>query len=214
MLAAGLLAAAAAGLLGAALEWRWFGATTESAAARGEAHVRASFAKMTRVVSAVAAGVASDPAAAAGLAPNADARLLFDLIERRVAAAGGAPDAVAVTIYGVDSVPDAWIGRPSDTYRDRINGPAAYFVTQSPLGLRLVHILPVVGPEGRPGAVAAEHVVGRWRVVVPAVPFRLQVGWRWDLERIAEGRDEHGAARVEQAVQHRVRAAGHLSERA
>ncbi len=190
LLTAGLMLAVGTGLAGAALEWRWFGPDSQSAAARGEVYVRTAFDRMTAVLTEVATAIAEDPAASAGLANGADAaRTLFDLVERHVAATGASSEVVAATIYGVDGVPDAWIGRPSDTYGERVGGPAAFFVTQSPLGLRLVHVLPIAAPDGRRvGAIAAEHVLSpahaaaaitaaEYVVDTPLGPASLRLRW-------------------------------------
>ncbi len=161
LLAAGLLLAALAGVAGALFElWR-FGPTPAGATARVERDVRAAFAQMTGVLSAVAAGAAGDPQAASGLAGGAEAaRALFDLLDRRTRTAAAGSDQIAVTIYDTYGVARAWVGRPSDIRPDRTGGPPAFFVTQSPLGLRLVHVLPVMGPDDRRlGSVAAEHVL-------------------------------------------------------
>ena len=120
---------------------------------------------MTGVLSRVAVGVVGDPAAAPSLAPGADAaRDLFDLVDRRLLSeAGTGSDMIAVTIYDSAGAARAWVGRPSDIrVPDRLAGPSAFFVTPSPLGLRLVHILPIVGADQRRlGSVAAEHVLSQ-----------------------------------------------------
>ena len=150
------------GLGGALLElWR-FGATEASASARVERRVHGDFDRMTRVLGRVAAGIASDPAASRGLGAGVDAaRDLFDLVDRRLADAGGAGGDLAATIYDTRGIARAWGGRPSDIrVPDRIAGPASFFVTPSPLGLRLVHVLPIVDAQRhRAGAVAVERVL-------------------------------------------------------
>ena len=140
--------------------WR-FGATDAAAAARVEARVRRDFDAMSADLLRVASAVASNPQTAAALAAGPEgARPLFDLVASVRPAVPGASD-IAVTVYDTTGVARAWAGRPSDTFqRDRTTGPAAFFVTPSPLGLRLVHIEPVIGPDNRRlGAVAAEHVL-------------------------------------------------------
>ncbi len=160
LLAAGLLLTAMTAAAGALFElWR-FGATAAAAASRVEAYVRRDFERMIGVLSRVASAIANDPAAAQGLAAGPDAaRDLFDLIDRRLPEAAVAAEAVAVTISEVPGgAARAWVGRPSDIGLDRLSGPSAFFVTPSPLGLRLVHVLPIGGPDGRRlGSVAVEH---------------------------------------------------------
>ena len=171
LLAGGVLLAVVVAVGGTAIElWR-FGRNDASAVARLERQVRSDFDRMTGVLSRVAGGIASDPVASRALEAGPDAaRDLFALIDRRLSGAGTPADAVAVTVYDVrgcgPNTPDrcvarAWAGRPSDVrVPGRLTGPAAFFVTQSPLGLRLVHVNPIVTAGGtRVGAVAAEYVL-------------------------------------------------------
>jgi hypothetical protein len=51
---------------------------------------------------------------------------------------------VALTLYGPEARPLAWAGRPSSLPIVRITGPEALFLAQSPLGLRLTRVAPVV----------------------------------------------------------------------
>ena len=158
LLASGLLIAASTGIVGGALElWR-FGTDADAAAGHVGAQVQRDFARMTAVLSRVAADVAGDPEAARALIAGADAqRALFDLLDRRTRGAAVDPGQLAVTIYDADGSARAWMGRPSDI---RAANAADFFVTPSPLGLRLVHVAPITGPDGaRVGTVAAEHVL-------------------------------------------------------
>ena len=151
LLAGGLALALAAVASGALVElWR-FGTSSATAASHAEQQVRRSFDRMTTVLTRVAVGVAMDPAAAQAIsgAPDA-ARELFELVDRRLAEAGTVPDTVAVTVYDKTGVALAWVGRPADApNQDRLTGPSAFFVAPSALGLRLVHILPILGAEER-----------------------------------------------------------------
>ena len=162
LLLGGLAVALVTALAGAIVElWR-FGTTEAAAAARIEHQVRRSFDRMTTILTRVAVGVAMDPAAARAVSGGPEAsRDLFELVDRRLAEAGTVPDTVAVTVYDKSGVALAWVGRPSDV-RDpvRLSGPSAFFVAPSALGLRLVHILPVLAADQRRvGSVAAEHVL-------------------------------------------------------
>src|SRR5262249_57675476 len=118
------------------------------------------FDRMIAVLSSVAASVATDPAVARGLGAGPDAsRELFDLVERHARDASAGADEVAATIYDA-GVARAWVGRPSDIRLDLPGGPAPFFVTPSSLGLRLVHVVPLSGPNNRrPNAVAVEYVL-------------------------------------------------------
>ena len=162
VLAAGLTAAALVGLAGGAFElWR-LGPSDAAAAAKVEQQVQGRFLEVSANLARVAGSLAVDRTTAAGLAAQADeARLLFDLVSAAVERAGVGDD-VAVTIYDVRNNPRAWVGRASDTPEkaDRLDGPAAFFLAQSPAGLRLAYVEPVIGTEGgRVGTVAAEYVL-------------------------------------------------------
>ena len=161
LLAAGLLLALAVAVVGIAGElWR-FGASDAAAAARVESRVRRDFNRMTSVLAQIATAVAGDPEAPRGLNAGAEgARTLFDLVDHRLADAGSDTDAVAATIYDNTGVARAWVGRPSDVRASGLVGPSSFFVTPSPLGLRLVHIRPIVDTDQRRvGSVAVEHVL-------------------------------------------------------
>jgi signal transduction histidine kinase len=179
LLAGGVLLASLAALGGAAIElWR-FGPNRAAAAARVEQQVRRSFDRMTAVLTRVATGVAMDPNAARALTAGPDAaRDLFELVDRRLSEARTAPDAVALTIYNTGGAALAWVGRPSDIrVPERLAGPAAFFVAQTPLGLRLVHILPILATDQRRvGSVAAEHVLSPApaTATIPASDYLLE----------------------------------------
>jgi signal transduction histidine kinase len=162
LLAAGLIAAVLTALAGAVFEFWRFGASSAAASARLERQVRRDFDRMAGVLLRVASGVATDPAAARALVAGPDAaRDLFDLVDRRVSDAQAEVDDVAATIYDMHGTARAWAGRPSDIrVPDRLTGPAAFFVAPSPLGLRLVHVQPVVDAQDhRVGSIAVEHVL-------------------------------------------------------
>jgi signal transduction histidine kinase len=191
LIAAGIVAAALVALAGGAFElWR-FGRSDTAAAARVEAHVRRDFDRMTAALSSVASRLARDPLSARGLTPDSDdARALFDLVAS-ARDASGVPDEIAVTIYDAQNVARAWVGRPSDipAAADRSSGPTSFFVAPSPVGLRLVHIEPVLNTEGaRVGAVAAEHVLSPggpttaltgtdYTLQTPLAPVSLRMRW-------------------------------------
>lgn len=162
LLAGGLALALAAVVSGALVElWR-FGTSAATAASRVEQQVRRNFDRMTTVLTRVAVGVAMDPAAAQAISGGPDAtRELFELVDRRLAEVGTVPDTAAVTVYDKSGVALAWVGRPGDVPdQDRLAGPSAFFVAPSALGLRLVHILPILAADQRRvGSVAVEHVL-------------------------------------------------------
>jgi signal transduction histidine kinase len=161
LLVCGLVAAVLAGLAGAVLERWWFGPTDVTAAARIESLVSREFEDMTSALSRIAEGIARDPAAFAGLEPDASEAALFDLLAT-TRAQSSEPDDIAITVYDDTARARAWTGRPSDIPDDRILGRADLFVQRSSLGLRLVHVFPITGTEARRrGSVAAEHVLSR-----------------------------------------------------
>ena len=158
LLAWGLVLAAITAAAGFALEWQRFGTSTAGAVARTDAEVREEFAAMTGVLGRVAAAIEADPDAAVALQAGPDAaKALFDVVDRHGRALVD-DRGIAVTIYeqpGNTAV--AWAGRPSDIPGERTRGARAWFVTPAPLGLRLVHVLPI-GPGDRPlGVVAVEY---------------------------------------------------------
>jgi signal transduction histidine kinase len=211
LLAGGLAATALAASAGAAVElWR-FGPSDGSAAAKVERHLRVEFDRMTADLSRVASGVAADPAAATGLSAAADgARVLFDLLDRRVSA--DETGRMAVTIYSLAGEARAWIGRPSDI---SVSNVRPFFVRQSPLGLRLVHVVPVDTSDGRRiGSVAVEHVLSPapaptitntdWSLSTPLGPASLRMQWEGAGDRPRPNafllRDPSGAPLVEASV--------------
>ena len=171
LLAGGILVTALAGLAGGLIEiWR-FGAGPEAAVLKVARHIHRQFEGMVRATSDVSRALAADPATAAALAPEAEgARVLFD----RVAAArraNPAADSLAVTIYDEGLVARAWTGDPSDVPDERLVAGETLFVTQSPLGLRLVHVRPILTAAGRQvGSVATEHELAPAPATLPAAP--------------------------------------------
>ena len=158
LLAAGLVAAAVVTLGGLVLEWQRFGTGTAGAVERAAVDVRQRFNTMTALLGGVASAIAVDPASAEALRAGPDAaKSLFDVVDRHSASAVHDND-IAVTVYDkFGSNASAWAGRPSDLPSERVRGPQAWFVTESALGLRLVHVLPIGGEGQRLGVVAVEH---------------------------------------------------------
>jgi hypothetical protein len=183
LLAGGLAAAAIAAAIGAASElWR-FGASDSSAAEEVERYVRGEFDRMTADLSRVATAVGSDPAAVAGLSAAADgARGLFDLLDRRVS--GEETARIAVTIYTEAGDARAWIGRPSDI---DVTNVRPFFVLQSPLGLRLVHVPLRERHDPRKRALAAPRLPSRTPTDVLDAA-RPVAAMRWKVPAIVPAR--------------------------
>ena len=160
LIAAGLTAAGIVLGAGFATElWR-FGSTDDATAARVEADVQADFSAMTQGLARVASSVASNPTAATSLdAGENGQRALFDLLRDARLGRGSTRD-VAITVYDARGAARAWAGRPSDLPQGRISGASDFFVTPSPLGLRLVYVQPILAPPARRvGSVAAEDIL-------------------------------------------------------
>jgi len=212
LLAGGLAVTLVTTLAGFALELLRFGASDAAAARKVEAHVRREFDRMIAVLSEIARGVANDQAAGAGLVAASDGpRTLFDVLDRRVSGAL-ATEQIAVTIYNVEGDARAWTGRPSDI---RVADVPSFFVTQSPLGLRLVHVVPISGSDQRRlGTVAAEHVLSpahaptltdaAWFLPTPLGPASLRMKWEGAGDRPGADafllRDPSGLPLVEASI--------------
>ena len=146
-------------------EYVRFGTSIASAQARVERRVRAQFASIVSATEQSAIDLATAPSLVDAL--TGDRTALGRLFDRARAAVGEADEPAALTVYDSSGVARAWAGRPSEIPRDRIVGVSAFFVTPSPLGLRLVYVEPIdvpgregVGPSrARVGSVAAEWVL-------------------------------------------------------
>jgi signal transduction histidine kinase len=162
LLASGLIAAALAGLVGGALERRWFGANDGAAADRVEALVRLEFDQMIAALAGTATRIANDPGVVQGFATGPEgARTLFDFLAS-LRARSPRPDDIAITVYDEVGLARAWSGRPSDIPRERTAGAQDLFVQRSALGLRLVHVYPIASTESRRiGTIAVEQVLSR-----------------------------------------------------
>ena len=155
-------------IAGVAVELIRFGRSDAAAFARVESSVRRDLEAMSDELRQRAVAVAADTEriarAARGDQGAADA--LFAAIE---AVHATHDERVAITVYrpSTSSVVQAvaWSDGPAeDLPADRVDGPEALFAADGTLGLRLVYVTPVFGPDGvRVGAVAAE------RVLVPAL---------------------------------------------
>ena len=106
--------------------------------------VRARFAETEAELRAMVAPLERAPQLTS--ATSGDERALGALFDVAAGAVGsGAPDDVAITVYGVSGEPLAWAGRPSEIPPSRLIGVDGWFVTQGPLGLRLVYLRALLG---------------------------------------------------------------------
>jgi signal transduction histidine kinase len=216
LIVAGIAAAGIVLGVGFATElWR-FGSTDAATARRIESDVQTDFTVMTTGLARVASSVATNPVAASSLdAGESGQRALFDLLRDARLAHTGTRD-VAFTIYDVRGVARAWAGRPSDLPQERISGASDFFVTPSPLGLRLVYVQPILAaPARRVGSVAAESILSptpaaasmapvEFTLSNPIAPVSLRTRYEGAGDNVAQGafllRAPDGDAVAEAAV--------------
>src|SRR4051812_35634464 len=144
VLIGGALVAVAVASVGLAGEQRRFGADLEASRQRIEADVREQFGTLAARLEASVDGLRGNAAVvtASGSRDVAGTREVFD---RLVAAESQLNlPGVALTLYGPEARPLAWAGRPSTLPIVRITGAEALFLAQTPLGLRLTRVAPVV----------------------------------------------------------------------
>lgn len=154
----------------------------DDAAARHlvETSVRARFHQTEAELRAMVAPLERAPELASATA--GDERALGALFDVAAGAVGsGAPDDIAITVYGVSGEPLAWAGRPSEIPSSRLTGADGWFVTQGPLGLRLVYLRALRSATGVPaGSIAAEHAIATQpgpgdRELLATPPFEVPV---------------------------------------
>jgi signal transduction histidine kinase len=159
---AGVAASIAVGLLGWAAERVRFGATDEDALARVRIEIRDRLDGAADTLASIAARLTVPPERLR--AASRDPLVTRTLFDDASAALGGEPEGRAgVTVYGTDGAPLAWAGRVFDLPKERLTGPAAWFVAPGANGPRLIHVQPIgerpVSPRGaaRGGAIVAEY---------------------------------------------------------
>jgi signal transduction histidine kinase len=196
----GLIVAAGIALAGFIVERIRFGADQAAALERVTRDVQREIERRAGELARVVARILGEPGLA-GVLDDRDRgrRALFDRLRR--AAADDASGDLAVTIYSADGQVLAWSGRPSTLPAERIAGPPAVFAAPGPLGLRLVHVAPVVlersgAAARRVGTVAAERVLSPaagvgtptpdYRLAASLVPVRLSPGFARGVAREAE----------------------------
>ena len=171
---------------------------------------------MSEGLARVASSVASNPTAATSLdAGENGQRALFDLLRDVRLGRGGTTD-VAITIYDSQGGARAWAGRPSALPQGRISGASDFFVTPSPLGLRLVYVQPILASRTRRvGSVAAENILSptpaapsmapaEFTLSNPIAPVSLRTRYEGAGDNVADGafllRAPDGDAVAEAAV--------------
>ena len=159
--------------------WR-FGPTTETSYVRVERAVVETVDDMVASLERTALLVASDPDLSGGL-DTADTRAVLFQVTRAAVASPGNAD-VSVTVYDVAGSARAWAGRPSEIPSERILDAESLFVAPGPLGLRLVHVLPLRSPGApatsrRIGSLAVERVLSPAGGITETAPdsYRLEV---------------------------------------
>ncbi|MFP5379533.1 MAG: hypothetical protein ACLGHP_07255 [Vicinamibacteria bacterium] len=149
LLAGALIVAVLGAIAGLALERQRFGADLAATRVRVADDVRRQFAaqagRLEAAGRAVAARAPVVAAADAGAAP--ERRAAFAVVDDVLAAP--ASTGISLTIYGAKAAPLAWGGRPAVLPLARVLGPRALFLVPGPLGLRLVHLEPLVDDDMR-----------------------------------------------------------------
>jgi signal transduction histidine kinase len=143
VLIVGAAAAAVTGAAGVARERLRFGGTLEVARERVERDVRAQFSALAAQLEAPVADLQRDRSITlvSQTRDQSRTRQAFDRLEA-VARLVPVPE-VAITLYGTDARPLAWVGRPASLPLGRLTGPDALFLAESSLGLRLTRVAPV-----------------------------------------------------------------------
>jgi signal transduction histidine kinase len=157
---AGACAALLAAFLGRTLERGRLGPTDADAFGRVQQSVRTQMDGIIGSLRDIGTRMSAETALAASAAADpASARPLFDRADDVLRAHPG--PGFSVTMYGSAGVPLAWSGNPSELLPERIAGPESFFVTVSPLGLRLIYVKPLIEPGHgrRVGSVAAERLL-------------------------------------------------------
>jgi signal transduction histidine kinase len=160
--AGGTVAAMMVAGIGLILERRWIGESDAELVARTAEELRAHFDQQQALLDAIASTLAARPERVAAAAANDGDAVMALFADARRALAGEDEAALGVTIYRDDGTPLAWSGRPSELPRDRLSGSAALFIAPGPLGLRLVHLRPLLDVSSDPrriGAVAVERLL-------------------------------------------------------
>ena len=156
-------AALVIGAVGLVWEGVRFGWTQQSAAHRLEGEVHQAFALRADRVQAVAERVSREvPLVADAVGSSERVAPLFARLMDLAPASDA--ETVSATVY-VPAGPReyrvlAWSGGPAgELTTDRLAGPAALFVAQGPLGLRLVYVHPIESEGRRLGVAAAESLL-------------------------------------------------------
>ncbi|HEY1306369.1 MAG TPA: HAMP domain-containing sensor histidine kinase [Vicinamibacterales bacterium] len=122
-----------------------------------EREVHGAFDTMSRKLRDVSASLA-DPAAVRA-ASDGDTAAANELMTRaNQSVTRNDPDAT-VTVYGADSMPLAWAGRPTEMPPDRLTGGETWFIAPGARGLRLFYIRPVVDRPTRVGTIVVEQAL-------------------------------------------------------
>jgi signal transduction histidine kinase len=125
---------------------------------RVETEVRSAFDRMARRLRAMAVQTSDLPTIRAAL--EGDTGAVRRLLTSTAAIVSeDAPFDSALTIYGGDSEPLAWAGRPSDLPADRLQGDEAWFAAPGASGLRLMYVRPVMDNGARIATIAVERPV-------------------------------------------------------
>ena len=163
-------------VLGMVAERAFVGWSDADARRRALERVSARVAHVDTALTKVARDLAGRSEVIAGMTGDLPAvRQLFDLL--RDEGEGHVIGGLAITVYDARSVPRAWYGRPAELPRNLIETQPVGFAESGPVGLRLVHVEPVVestidreSTSRRLGAVVVERVLWSANAATEATP--------------------------------------------
>src|SRR5262249_35721294 len=130
------------------------GVDNQQARTMVEREVHNAFDTMSRKLRDVAVNLA-DPAAVR--AASDDTAVASRLMTRAQQADARTDPHATGTVYGGDSMPLAWAGRPTEMPPDRLSGGETWFIAPGARGLRLFYIRPVADGTTRVGTIVVEQ---------------------------------------------------------
>ncbi len=122
-----------------------------AATARAAREITVQITGVDAALTRVARGLAARAEVRQGLTGDPSAvRRVFDIL--RASDGDRAVADLAITVYDARSIPRAWHGRPGELDTERLQSAPVGFAAVGPVGLRLVHVEPIVEGTGESGA--------------------------------------------------------------